>query len=59
MLPDEEWLNEESDSDEEYQGPGHSSEVAQHLQESDAHGEENASKRYATYYHHPERRKRA
>ncbi|KAJ3559941.1 hypothetical protein NM688_g26 [Phlebia brevispora] len=59
MLPDEEWLNEESDSDEEYQGPGHSSEVTQHRQESDAHGEENASKRYATYYHHPERRKRA
>ncbi|KAJ3551895.1 hypothetical protein NM688_g4445 [Phlebia brevispora] len=48
MLPDEEWLNEKSDSDEVYQGPGHSSEVTQHPQESDAHGEENVSKPYAT-----------
>jgi calcium permeable stress-gated cation channel len=63
MLPDEEdWLEAESDSDEDYG-----------VQRGDANVPENgatdtvpqppihsptSSKRYATYYHHPERRKR-
>lgn len=57
ILPDEDWL-EESDSDEEYaQGsaPGGSPGAG-----VDAGGGAGAAapKRYATYYHHPERRKR-
>lgn len=65
MLPDDgTWLEEESDSDEDYgvqrERPG-DRESGQ--EEPSAAGQvsqpTSPSKRYATYYHHPERRKRS
>ncbi len=62
MLPDEEWLGEESDSDEDYipeVGNEAINERVSHgsLTEGGPHSP-SSSKRYGTYYHHPERRKR-
>lgn len=64
MLPDEEdWIEEDEDSDEDY---GNNLESSQILESPTSVGGDengqgstapNSSKRYATYYHHPERRR--
>ena len=57
MLPDDEWLNEDSDSDEEF---ARARQTNDHTANDHSNSPEisTSSKQYSTYYHHPERRKR-
>ena len=57
VLPDEDWL-EESDSDEEYAQGSAPDRSPSTGADSSASAGATGPKRYATYYHHPERRKR-
>lgn len=58
MLPEEDWLEEESDSDEEFVHARSADDDTVVSQQSSPPASTTPSKHYATYYHHPERRKR-
>jgi hypothetical protein len=58
MLPeDTHWLDEESDSDAEYMSSVENPESSTHV--SALPHMRSPTKRYATYYHHPERRRQS